>query len=362
MKLFVTGATGFLGSEVVPRLLERGHFVYALSRDAHVSEHPSLEYVRGSVTGCLPRLRGLDAVLHMAALTSLTERDQTKMSRTNTLGTENVAYFARQRRIPFFYVSTVYVCGDHKEVFGETDLDVGQGFKNAYERSKFEAERYLRASLGEQLTVFRPGILSGRHSDGHAGTFEGFYRPLMAILAVHRFFEQTLGFPDREELEHRLGLPPLNLPIKITGHLESTLAITPVDWAADVIASRVSAMDLGRTYHVVPERVPRNREIALAVNAALGIRGVEFSMRARHDPLSLVYNRLIRQFRQYLQGEPRFTTSVGHQCPLVDQQYLEKIIGYWRRNGKQREHLPWTQPAEENGRGGIESPQRRYSK
>lgn len=362
MKLFVTGATGFLGSEVLPRLLERGHFVYALSRDEHVSNHPSLEYVRGSVTSCLPRLRGVDAVLHMAALTSLTERDQAKMTKSNTMGTENVAYFARQRRIPFFYVSTVYVCGDHKEVFTERDLDVGQGFKNSYELSKFEAERYLRAADPSQLTVFRPGILSGRHSDGHAGTFEGFYRPLMAIVAVQRFFENTLGFPDREQMEHRLGLPPFSLPIKITGHLESTLAITPVDWAADVIASRVSAMDLGKTYHLVPERVPRNREIALAVNAALGIRGVEFSMRARHDPLSLVYNRLIRQFRAYLEGEPRFTTSVGHQCPPVNQEYLEKIIGYWRRRRSGGRHLPRIVDPETDRERRIEPPQRRYSK
>jgi nucleoside-diphosphate-sugar epimerase len=333
VKLFVTGATGFLGSEVLPRLLDQGHFIYALSRNAHISDQPNLKYVQGSVTRCLPKLRGLDAVLHMAALTSLTESDQAKMSRINTLGTENVAYFTLQRGIPLFYVSTVYVCGDHKGLFTEGDLDVGQAFKNTYERSKFDSERYLRALPGNQLTIFRPGILSGRHSDGHAGTFEGFYRPLMAVLAVHHFFEQTLGLPDREELEHRLGLPPPNLPIKITGHLESTLSITPVDWAASVIADKVSAMDVGKTYHVVPERVPRNREIALAVNAALGIRGLEFSMRARHDPLSLVYNRLIRQFRSYLNGEPTFTTSVGRECPPVNQAYLEKIIGYWRRNG-----------------------------
>ena len=41
----------------------------------------------------------------------------------------------------FGYVSTAYVAGTHEGEFTEDDLDVGQGFRNSYERSKFEAEQ-----------------------------------------------------------------------------------------------------------------------------------------------------------------------------------------------------------------------------
>ena len=42
-------------------------------------------------------------------------------------------------------VSTAYVAGTHTGRFTEDDLDVGQGFRNTYEQSKFESEQLVRA-------------------------------------------------------------------------------------------------------------------------------------------------------------------------------------------------------------------------
>src|SRR5205823_6206999 len=60
------------------------------------------------------------------------------------------------------YVSTAYVAGDRRGVFGEDDLDLGQGFRNPYEQSKFEAEKLVRSRMDWVPTqVFRPSIVVG---------------------------------------------------------------------------------------------------------------------------------------------------------------------------------------------------------
>ena len=67
----------------------------------------------------------------------------------------------------FAYVSTAYVAGTHEGTFSEADLDVGQGFRNSYERSKHEAESLVRAHAGRlPVTILRPSIVVGDRRSG----------------------------------------------------------------------------------------------------------------------------------------------------------------------------------------------------
>ena len=60
----------------------------------------------------------------------------------NVDGTARVLEFARAAGLErLTYVSTAYVAGEPRALFREDELDVGQRFRNPYERSKFEAER-----------------------------------------------------------------------------------------------------------------------------------------------------------------------------------------------------------------------------
>ena len=62
----------------------------------------------------------------------------------------------------FTYVSTAYVAGTYRGEFSEQDYDVGQGFRNPYERSKWESEGNVRAASGRlPVQIARPSIIVG---------------------------------------------------------------------------------------------------------------------------------------------------------------------------------------------------------
>src|SRR3990167_2729492 len=110
MRILVTGGTGFLGSEVVPRLLDRGHDLFLLTRRWRPCPSHRFHYVSGDVSEGLPDVP-VDAVLHMAALTSLWEKDYEKMVRVNVGGTLKAIELCLRKDIPLFHVSTLYVSG-----------------------------------------------------------------------------------------------------------------------------------------------------------------------------------------------------------------------------------------------------------
>jgi long-chain acyl-CoA synthetase len=80
------------------------------------------------------------------------------------------------------HVSTAYVAGTHSGAFGEDDLDLGQGFHNSYERSKWEAERLVRARFDRlPIQVLRPSIVVGDERTGWTASFNVIYTPLRAF-------------------------------------------------------------------------------------------------------------------------------------------------------------------------------------
>jgi long-chain acyl-CoA synthetase len=78
-------------------------------------------------------------------------------------------------------VSTAYVAGTHAGPFCERDLDVGQGFNNSYEQSKFESEQLVRSCADLPFTIFRPSIVVGDRNSGWTAAFNVLYWPLRAL-------------------------------------------------------------------------------------------------------------------------------------------------------------------------------------
>ena len=83
------------------------------------------------------------------------------------------------------YVSTAYVAGDRTGVVYEHELDLGQGFKNHYESTKFQAEVWVRSAVDRiPTTIFRPAIVVGDSRTGETQKFDGPYYALRFIAAT----------------------------------------------------------------------------------------------------------------------------------------------------------------------------------
>ena len=256
--VLLTGATGFVGMELLARYLERtNRRVYALVRGADDQEvaarvkhtllslfgedHPYAERVvgvRGDITRPGLGLRGkrdglaerVSEIVHGAASVSFDLGLQASRA-INVEGTRRMLDFAERchargglRRLS--YISTAYVAGEHAGRFSEDDLDVGQRFRNAYEQSKFEAECLVAASGARvPITVLRPSIIVGERDSGWTASFNVLYWPLRAFAKG-----AYAALPARRD---------------------APVDVVPVDYVADAIFTLTRAPEAeGSTYHL----------------------------------------------------------------------------------------------------------------
>jgi thioester reductase-like protein len=198
--VLMTGATGFVGMELLRRFIERGdRRIHALVRAAddeaaaeRLPAHARLSAVAGDIEqpglGLSEENRerlaqDVTTVVHCAASVSF-DLSLEESRRVNVDGTRNVVDFAQRcRRLErLTYVSTAYVAGEPRGLFREDQLDVGQRFRNTYERSKFEAERMIRSeAAGLPLQILRPSIVVGDSRTGRTSSFNVLYGPLKAL-------------------------------------------------------------------------------------------------------------------------------------------------------------------------------------
>jgi long-chain acyl-CoA synthetase len=214
-EVLITGATGFVGMELLARYLERSDrrivaLVRAESDDAArgriraVLENlfgPGARHYAGRVDAVAadlvaPRLglaparsaelaTRVTTVVHCAASVSFT-LPLGEARAINLEGTRRMLDFAEcaceQGGLDRYgHVSTAYVAGTHSGRFAECDLDVGQQFRNSYERSKFEAEQLVRERAGLPFTIMRPSIVVGDRHSGWTAAFNVLYWPLRAF-------------------------------------------------------------------------------------------------------------------------------------------------------------------------------------
>ncbi|HYE58703.1 MAG TPA: SDR family oxidoreductase [Rhodothermales bacterium] len=203
---FVTGFPGFLGAVLVERLLQRsnepvvclveprfaGTARAAAARLEAIAARPGvLRIVEGDVTrpdlglGVPSWQRDVTAVYHLAAAYDLAV-EAAPAERVNVDGTRHVLRFweGMPGLARLHYVSTCYVCGTHTGVFREADLDVGQGFFNHYERTKFLAEVEVRRAMADGLpaTIYRPSVVVGDARTGETQKYDGPYGVIRWLL------------------------------------------------------------------------------------------------------------------------------------------------------------------------------------
>ena len=210
--VFLTGATGFLGMEVLARLLEAGdREVLALVRadddagaerrlddvlatlwDDPAPYRDRVSAVRGELTqpglGLGDRAEEVAertrAVLHCAASISF-DLPLPEARAINVDGTSRVLDFALKAQERgglerFVHVSTAYVSGRHEGAFRERQLDTGQSFRNTYEQTKADAEQIVATARDLGPAIARPSIVMGESDTGWTPAFNVLYWPMQA--------------------------------------------------------------------------------------------------------------------------------------------------------------------------------------
>lgn len=151
-RVFLTGATGFIGAHILTALREAGYEVRALARDREAASRiRGAEVVLGDLrrTGDLvPALRGCQYVVHCAALYSFAPRDRAAIRSVNVMGTAGLLAAARiagvERAVVTSSAATVGPARDGR-LATEEDHAEGDGH-SAYHRSKIEQERAALAA------------------------------------------------------------------------------------------------------------------------------------------------------------------------------------------------------------------------
>jgi nucleoside-diphosphate-sugar epimerase len=174
MRLFVTGAGGFIGSHFVEHALAHGHEVAGIYRTDSPPRRETLARLRaagadlrqGDVTdpaSVRSALRDADAVCHFAAAFTESGEDASFFQRVNVFGTCNVASIAAERGVPrFVHCSTAGIYG--RCVDGAIDEASPTRPWNEYERSKLASEQVLRdiaRAQGMEYVILRPAVVYG---------------------------------------------------------------------------------------------------------------------------------------------------------------------------------------------------------
>ena len=338
--LLMTGATGFLGMEFLARVVERtDREIVALVRasDDEAAQERLDELLETLVApdsrppdgrvravaadleapglGLSPETRRelareASTVVHCAASISFTLPLE-EARRINVDGTREVVELAleaqRQGGLErFVHVSTAYVAGDRDGVVNEQDGDVGQGFRNTYERTKLEAEQVVKES-GLPASIVRPSIIVGDSSTGWTQTFNVIYWPLQAFAR---------------------GLFPT-----VPADPKARVDIVPVDVVADAMLELIRGPVRTGAFHVVAgDRAPTNEQMATMAAEAFDAEPPRFVQPGEDERAEQTAGALLPYFRVRCTFDAhRAQEMLGAQPPELED-YFPSLMRYARES------------------------------
>lgn len=158
-KVFVTGCGGMVGSSLFKVFTEQGYTILATDKDVN---EPWLQFLDVRDHGkAYQMIRDFkpDAVIHLAALTSLEycEKNKEESWDVNYLATRNIAEICHNLNIPLVHISTAGIFDGEKEIYFEEDTP---NPINVYGKTKLYGEIAVR-NISRKSFIIRPGWMFG---------------------------------------------------------------------------------------------------------------------------------------------------------------------------------------------------------
>jgi short-subunit dehydrogenase len=213
MNYFVTGATGFIGRNLVERLLQREGTIYALVRAGSRGRLEELRTGWGAdgarivpVAGDLTQpglgvseedmvaMRGeVDHFFHLAAIYDITAAAETQEI-ANVEGTRHAVELAGAIEAGCFHqVSSIAAAGLYRGEWREDMFDEAERLDtNPYFRTKHESERLVREECSRPWRVYRPGIVVGDSRSGEIDKIDGPYYFFKLLQRARRVLPEWL--------------------------------------------------------------------------------------------------------------------------------------------------------------------------
>jgi thioester reductase-like protein len=282
----LTGYPGFIGKRLAARLLaDRSDLRIAAlveprmldAANEAAAESNRIEVVAGDIAerrlslddATYERLASeVTHVFHLAAIYNLAV-PLPVATRVNVGGTGNVLdlCLAADGLERLAYVSTAYVAGTRTGIVYEHELVMGQGFKNNYESTKFQAEVWVRQLMDRiPTTILRPAIVVGDSRTGETQKFDGPYYILRTISRMERS----------------------GRPVPQFGRSEAPFNVVPVDYiVAAIAASAFDPAAAGETLHLTDPEPLQSHELFEALSEEYAGRAPRFHIPPRLVEASL---------------------------------------------------------------------------
>lgn len=172
-KIFITGATGYIGSRLAHRLAEEGHTIHALCRSlpkTHYLDHPNIKIFRGDILDKKPvenAMFSCNRVFHLAAHVSTWAKNPNTYNETNIKGTETILEAAFNQGIEktvitssagVFGPSLDNMINEQSSINMEFITDYGSSKAAADRKVKWYSDKGLHTVIVYPTRVFGPGL------------------------------------------------------------------------------------------------------------------------------------------------------------------------------------------------------------